>query len=272
MNKYVRYIIIGILAVSLSAILFQPEEEIQHSPRDYEDIIQSGVLRAVTEYNSLSFYALDEDSVAGFHYELLNAFAKDKGLSLEIKPIMSLVERWEEVKSGKYDILANDVLRTQTEGDSILFTHPILLSKQVLVQRKPKSSKDSLYIKSHLDLAHKTLHIVKGSPYKQRIENLSNEIGDTIYIEEIDKYGIEQLLALVAHGDIDYAVCDEGIAIASMKDFPQLDIDTPISFTQFNSWGVNKQSIVLLDTLNVWLDHYTKTKAFKKLRKKYYKY
>ena len=98
------------------------------------------------------------------------------------------------------------------------------------------------------------------------------EGGDTIYIEEIDKYGIEQLLALVAHGDIDYAVCDEGIAMASMKDFPQLDIDTPISFTQFNSWSVNKQSIVLLDTLNAWLDHYTKTKAFKKLRKKYYKY
>jgi ABC-type amino acid transport substrate-binding protein len=185
---------------------------------------------------------------------------------------MSLEERWEVVKSGKYDILANDVLRTHTKDDSILFTHPILLSKQVLVQRKPQSTKDSLYIKSHLDLAHKTLHIVKGSPYKQRIENLSNEIGDTIYIEEIDKYGIEQLLALVAHGDIDYAVCDEGIAMASMKDFPQLDIDTPISFTQFNSWGVNKQSIVLLDTLNAWLDHYTKTKAFKKLRKKYYKY
>jgi hypothetical protein len=52
MNKYVRYIIIGILAVSLSAILFQPDEEIQHSPQDYDEIIQSGVLRAVTEYNS----------------------------------------------------------------------------------------------------------------------------------------------------------------------------------------------------------------------------
>ena len=59
------------------------------------------------------------------------------------------------------------------------------------MQRKLQSTKDSLYIKSHLDLAHKTLHIVKGSPYKQRIENLSNEIGDTIYIEEIDKYGEE---------------------------------------------------------------------------------
>ena len=55
MNKYVRYIIIGILAVSLSAILFQPEEEIQHSPRDYDEIIQSLALIA---NNSLSETAL----------------------------------------------------------------------------------------------------------------------------------------------------------------------------------------------------------------------
>ena len=42
---------------------------------------------------------------------------------------------------------------------------------------------------------------------------LSSRIGDTIYVEEIEKYGPEQLIALVAHGDIDYAVCDESIPV-----------------------------------------------------------
>ena len=37
---------------------------------------------------------------------------------------------------------------------------------------------------------------------------LSDEIGDTIYIKEIEKYGQEQLLAMVANNDIDYAICD----------------------------------------------------------------
>ena len=71
---------------------------------------------------------------------------------------------------------------------------------------------DSLFVRSQLDLAGKTLNVVKGSPSILRIRNLGNEIGDTIYINEIEKYGSEQLIALVAHGDIDYAVCDEAIA------------------------------------------------------------
>ncbi len=103
------------------------------------------------------------------------------------------------------------------------------------MQRKVGEN-DSLAIRSQLDLAGKTLNVVKGSPSILRIRNLSNEIGDTIYVNEIEKYGSEQLIAMVAHGDIDYAVCDEGIARMAVDSLPQLDINTAISFTQFYSW------------------------------------
>ena len=63
-------------------------------------------------------------------------------------------------------------------------------------------------------------------------------------IKEIEKYGPEQLISLVAHGDIDYAVCDESIARAVADSLSQIDISTAISFTQFYSWAVSKQSPV----------------------------
>lgn len=261
----------GIIAVTVSSLLFHPEEDSPYHPRDYEEILKSGELHAVTEYNSISFHASGKDSIAGFHYELLKAFTEDKGLNLQITPLMSMKERKQEIIKGKYDLLANDVLITHDSSDDIAFTHPILLSKQILIQRKAQNQNDSLYIKSQLDLANKTLHIVQGSPYRHRIENLSNEIGDTIYIKEIEKYGPEQIISMVAYGDIDYAVCDENIAQSLIKDFPQLDISTPISFTQFYAWGVNKQCTELLDTLNAWLEDYKQTQAFKKLKQKYYK-
>ena len=103
-----------------------------------------------------------------------------------------------------------------------------------------------------------------------RIHNLINEIADTIYIEQVKDYGPEQLLAMVSGGDIDYAVCDENIAQASLDAFPNLDISKDISFTQFYAWGVNKNSPILLDTLNLWLDRYMKTKEYKLLYKKYF--
>ena len=269
MNKYLKYGIMGVIAVSLSAILFKPEPQASEpAPRSYEEIIQSGVLRAVTEYNSISYHA-QADSIGGLHYELLQAFAESKGLKTEITPEMSVEKRIEGIQLGIYDLLANNVLISSERKDSLLFTSPILLSRQVLVQRKPTEMNDQNYINSLLDLAGKTVHVVKESPSILRIHNLSNEIGDTIYIKEIEKYGQEQLLAMVAAGDIDYAVCDESIALTAANDLPRLDFETTISFTQFYSWGVNKENTILLDSLNAWLDSFKQTEAFQKLLKKY---
>jgi ABC-type amino acid transport substrate-binding protein len=53
-------------------------------------------------------------------------------------------------------------------------------------------------------------------------------------------------------------------------DFPQLDLQTAISFTQFYAWGVNEASPALRDTLNAWLDSYMKTAEYKALKKKYF--
>lgn len=269
MKKYAKYGIMGVMAVALSAILFPSRKEaVSPSPRSYEEIIRSGVLRAVTEYNSISFH-VQEDTIGGLHYELLHAFAKDKGLTVEVTPEMSVEKRVQGIQDGTYDILANNVLISSERKDSILFTHPILLSRQVLVQRKPQEKNDSTYIKSLLELADRTVHVVKGSPSILRIRNLSNEIGDTIYIQEVERYGQEQLLAMVANNDIDYAICDENIALTSAHYLPLLDIETAISFTQFYSWGVNKENIVLLDSLNAWLESYKQTPDFQQLTRKY---
>ena len=69
MKKYLKYGIMGLIAVALSAILFkpQPKEVLPTSPRSYEEIIQSDTLRAVTEYNSISFH-VKEDTIDGLHY------------------------------------------------------------------------------------------------------------------------------------------------------------------------------------------------------------
>lgn len=268
-SKYLKYILLGL--ISALGVTFWPwrREKPKGHPRDYAEIVASGVLNAATEYNSISFY-VNGDTVTGFHYELIEAFAHDKGLKAKVSPVMSFDRRLEGLSDGTYDVIAYGLLATSELKDSLLLSHPIILSKQVLVQRKDTAGNDSLFIKNQLDLAGKTLHVVKGSPSLLRIRNLSNEIGDTIYVREIEKYGSEQLIALVAHGDIDYAVCDESIARAAADSLPQLDINTAIGFTQFYSWGVSKQSPVLLDSLNSWLSTFSKSDEYKQIYQKYY--
>lgn len=270
-KKLFRYLVpvVIVLALLFSLRNCEKKEKPVGHPRDYAAIAKEGILRVATEYNSISFY-VDGDTVSGFHYELIEAFARDKGLKVEVNPLMSFEERLKGLSEGQYDVIAYGILATNELKDSLLLTSPIVLNKQVLVQRKENSENDSLYIRSQLDLARRTLHVVKGSPSILRIRNLGNEIGDTIYIQEIEKYGDEQLIALVAHGDIDYAVCDESIAEAAADSLPQIDINTAISFTQFYSWAVSKQSPVLLDSLNTWLDKFQKEKEYRKIYQKYY--
>jgi len=267
-SKIIKYVAIGIIAVFLATLWSKRgKKTVASHPRDYSEIAASGILRAVTEYNAISFYA-DGDTVSGFNYELIEAFARDKGLQVEVTPEMSYEKRLQGLSNGTFDVIAYDIPTTSQLKDSLLLTTPIVLTKQVLIQRKADQD-SSTYIKSQLGLAQKTLHVPKGSPAIMRIHNLGNEIADTIYINEVEKYSSEQLMAMVAYGDIDYAVTDETIAKANIDSFPQLDINTGISFTLFYSWGVSKQSPVLLDSLNAWLTKFTQTKEYNRISSKY---
>ena len=85
------------------------------------------------------------------------------------------------------------------------------------------------------------------------MHNLMQEIGDTIFIEEMKKYNSEQRMAMIAHGEYCYAICEEKVVRANLHKYPQLDASLDFSFNQFYSWAVSPESPVLLDSLNSWL-------------------
>lgn len=273
-KRNIIYAAIAVVCIiALIAILrsFNADNTGKYHPRSYQDIINSGVIHTTTEYNSIGFH-VENDTIAGFHYELIQKFAKSKGLKVEIIPSMNLHEQIEGLNTGKYDIIASSMLITTEQKDSVLlFTQPILHNRQILVQRKPSENADSTYIKDILELGKKTVYIPQGSPAYHRIQNLATEIADTIYIKEIPKYSTEQLMSLVAHSDIDYAICEESIAKGIISQYPQLDINTAISFNQFYGWGVNKKSTELRDSINQWLEKYMQTKDFSQLTNRYFK-
>lgn len=162
LSRYLVPVII-VLAIIFSIRQCGNQEKPSGHPRDYAAIAKEGILRVATEYNSISFY-VDGDTVSGFHYELIQAFAYDKGLKTEITPLMSFEERLEGLSEGRYDVIACGILATSELKDSLLLTSPITLNKQVLVQRKENGENDSLYIRNQLDLAGRTLHVVKALP------------------------------------------------------------------------------------------------------------
>lgn len=263
----------GLLVVAIATmvmlwrIMKHSPEEIQ--PRDYPEIKAEGILRMVTEYNQSGYY-IAGDTIEGFQYELSQAIAQISGLEVQTHLVMSLAESFEMLANNKCDIIARNIPTTSEIKEDYLFTEPIVLNKQVLIQRTEKANDGIKPIRNQLDLAGKTLYIPKDSPAQLRLQNLSHEIGDTIYVKEDDLYSGEQLAIMVAKKDIDYAVCDQQIARKSKELLPEIDIETDISFTQLQSWAVRKDSPILLDSLNSWLNRIKESGLYDKIYKKYY--
>jgi len=239
------------------------------APRDYNEIISSGELNVVTDYNSIGLYA-SGDSLQGFQREMILALEKEWGIKVNLFLENSLDENLEGLLTMRYDLVARNIPVNIKLKDTFAFTNPITLNKQVLVQRKQEYNDSVEPIRQHLDLAGKTIRVANDSPVILRLNNLSHEIGDTIFIVEDPTYETEQLVMMVASGDIDFTVCDEKMAIQLAKVLPEIDIETDISFTQLESWSVRKDSPVLLDSLNSWLDRFKTTPAFKRIYRKYY--
>ena len=238
--------------------------------RDFPEIEKKGILHIVTDLNPIGYF-VSSDTIAGSNYELLQALQTYTNISFQISVENSLEKSFEGLKTGKYDLIARNIPINSNLRNEYSFTEAILNNRLVLVQRKAEFNNGIEPIRNHLDLSHKTLYVPKDSPSILRLQNLSHEIGDSIFIVENETYQANQLAYMVAAGEIDYTVCDVKTAESLSAKIPELDIKTDIGFTHFEGWAVRANSPVLLDSLNTWIKKIKTTQEYQKILKRYYK-
>jgi len=252
------------------------EEETNNHFRIHE-IQERGKLIATTDFNSTDYFIYRGEPM-GFQYEKLKMFADYLDVDLEINVSNSLETAFQKLESGKSDLIAMGLTITLDRTHRLDFSQPILQTRQMLVQRKPANWRkmrtwddiEKKLIRNPIDLAGKTVIVQKTSAYANRLENLSEEIGWPILIEEDPVREVEQLIEAVANGEIEYTVCDEHMARLFEKQYPEIDIRTAISFPQNIAWAVRPGSDSLLIAINTWLSENNNTFASKYLIDKYF--
>jgi membrane-bound lytic murein transglycosylase MltF len=236
------------------------------SLRDFPDIEKGGTLNIVTEYNSVDYYEC-RDTIAGLQYDLCKYIEQRSGLAVEIFIENNLDACIKGLENYTYDVIARNIPITNENKEQLSFTVPISQSKQVLVQRKPTKDDTIPLIRNQIDLAGKVVYAPQNSSGILRLRNLSEEIAETIHIQEIEEYSAEELIYMVAWKEIDYAVVEKELALKNKDSFPVIDVETDISFTQLQAWAVRKTSPVLLDSLNRWISDFIIEKPVKRPRK-----
>jgi membrane-bound lytic murein transglycosylase F len=273
---FVFYIL---LASVLTSCTNNPQisENIKSVSFDLDSIIKRGKLIAVTDKNSTSYFIYKGEPM-GFHYELLKAFTDHLGIDLEIITENHPDHAFGLLNSGEADLLAFGLTVNSSRKREILFTEPLLETRQVLIQRKPRNWRSMTedvvsrhLIRNQLELANKTVYVQEKTSHYERLRSLSEEIGDTINIIEVP-YDSEELFRNVALGEIDYTICDENVALVNSTYYPDIDISTPVSFPQNIAWGIRiNNSEKLLGELNNWIDSYRGTRSYALLYAKYFK-
>ncbi len=240
--------------------------------RDLAEILTEGKIVAVTDYNSTNYFIYKGEPM-GYQFEMLYAFAAYLGVKLELVAENDIDKSFQMLKNNEVDLITSNLTVTSKRKKSISFTEPYGQTRQVLVQRKvteEESFKGKKLIRNPLDLDKKVVYVQKNSSFADRLRNLSDEIGGTISIVEMEKYEAEQLVELVANGDIEYTVCDENVARVQATFHTNLDVETPVGFPQNLAWAVRNESTDLQKKLNEWLGNFTKTAEYRMLKNKYY--
>ncbi len=243
---------------------------------DLSEILEKGKLIAITDYNSTDYF-IYRGQPLGYQYDMLKDLADHMNIKLDVVVSNSLEETFNCLRMGDCDLIALNLTVTGQRRSQVNFIIPHGQTRQVLIQRKPEnwdkmspSQIDRALIRNQLDLARKKVYVQHNSAYYRRMLNLAEEIGDTIEIVDVPEEA-ETLIMLVADGQIDYTVCDENVALVNQTYYPNLDIQTAISFPQNLAWAVNSEAAELKEVIDEWLRQYRKSTRYAVIYNKYFK-
>lgn len=278
------YAYIFLLSMVLSGCLFSESADQKndlHLPTTttLDQVLKQKKLTALTN-NSPSSYYIYKGEPLGYEYELLEHFCDYLNVSLEIKVINDIENLLDSVQAGSGEIATGNLTITSSRQQWVDFTHPMLRTKQVLIQRKPKNfwkltrdQQNKALIRDVTQLAGKTIHVRAGSSFAQRAYNLNEEIGGGIEIVEMPgSIETDSVLALVSQDSIDYTIIDENLAQLFARNYKNLDVKTPVSFSQNIGWALSKESETLRDTINFWLQLRETKKLKSHIYNKYFKW
>jgi membrane-bound lytic murein transglycosylase F len=244
---------------------------------DLPQIEKRGKIIALTAYNAYSYF-IYKGRPMGFEYELANLFAEQHGLKVDFKVVNSIDGMFDKLNSGEGDFIAFNLTVTKERKEKVAFTHHHNITHQVLVQRRPENWRSMMrhqiedqLIRNPLELDGKTIHVIQSSSYLERLANLEEEIGGhfNIVVHEGDTT-TDDLIELVAEGEIDYTIADENLALLNQAYYSNLDVGTSVSLPQKIAWAVRKNSPALLDSINSWIDRMRKNVDYYTIYQRYY--
>ena len=222
--------------------------------RDYAEIKNSGTLRMITSYGS-STYFLQQGVEWGFEYELVQEFADEHDLALDIVIIEPDENPYDLLNSGEGDLIAANYTITPERQQYVDFTRAYNLVDQIVIYSSdiddPPQTIEEI-VKREIPIT-----VRRNSSYFAKLKELQVDYPELdIRVVSNDK-DTEALLFDVASGNYHATVADDNIYKASNKYMSGLMQGPTISEQDTIAWAIRKNAPDLESQLNRFLyDHF----------------
>lgn len=218
--------------------------------RDYADIKRSGTLRMITRYSSNTYF-LHKGIEWGFEYELVNEFAKEHDLALDIIIVGPDQNPYDLLNSGRGDIIAANYTITPERKKYVDFTRAYNLVDQIVVYsddvENPPQSIEQLASRGI------PLTVRRNSSYFFRLQELQKQLNKLTVNVVSNEKDTEALLFDISRDTYQATVADDNIFQASDKYMSGLVQGPTISKNDTIAWAVRKNAPDLKTQLNKFL-------------------
>jgi membrane-bound lytic murein transglycosylase F len=192
-------------------------------------------------------YPPDVASAHEYEINLVKRFAEKHYLELD----WVHVERWDDLVpnllAGKGDLIAANITITESRKDKVSFTVPIDTVREKLVVRIGDD------IKSPEDLIGREVAVRERSAFWDLLKEFREQhagIEVRLLPEHVPAYAV---LSGVSTGEYDIAAVDISQLEAQSNQWPDLKIVDGLTRDSIIAWGVNPESVNLLEALNTFL-------------------
>ena len=268
LNHYVLFILILFTLLGLTGGCKERKAKtLKATPNDLPQLKDSGRLVVLTLYNSTSYFIYRGQEM-GFQYELAQQFAQSLGLKMEVKVARNVADMERKLINGEGDLIAYNLPITKEGKNRVTYCGNEIITHQVIVQQTGRQTRP---LKDVTELIGKEVYVKPGK-YYERLVNLNQELGGGILIKQVtsDSIGVEDLIAQVSEGKIQYTVADNDIARLNATYFPNLNIHLSISFDQRSSWAVRRDCPLLAQAANEWQKNNATSPAYTASMKRYF--
>lgn len=197
-----------------------------------ERVLRDGVLKVGTNYGRTTYYngAIGPE---GFEYELAKGFADYLGVELEVYPYYSLNDLFPQLANHHLDVIASGISMTPQRLAQFSFGPAYQDVSQKIVFKQGEIRPRSL------DTLDGRLLVVSGSSHSEVLN--SSQLPETLNWQETEERDAEELLEMVAQGELDYTISDSNILAVVRRRYPQLSIGFTLVAEQGIGWAVNSK-------------------------------